>query len=108
MHTQDLLAADTGMGAVTLRVADLDRMTAFYRDGIRLALLSNTGGVAVLGRGTTPIVVLEHAPSMQHAAPHEAGLFHTAILFDTRADLAAALYSVATQYPQSFTGSADH
>ncbi|MGG7306108.1 VOC family protein [Curtobacterium sp. AB451] len=108
MTTQDLLAADTSMGAVTLRVADLDRMIGYYRDGVRLTLLSNTGGVAVLGRGTTPIVVLEHAPEMRHAAPREAGLFHTAILFDTRADLAAALYSVATRYPQTFTGSADH
>ena len=108
MHTQDLLAADTGMGAVTLRVADLDRMTAFYRDGVRLTLLSNAGGIAVLGRGATPIVVLEHAPELRHAGAHEAGLFHTAVLFDTRADLAAALYSVATQYPQAFTGSADH
>lgn len=108
MHTQDLLAADTGMGAVTLRVADLDTMVAYYRDGVGLSVLTNAGGTAVLGRGTTPIVVLEHAPAMRHAAPHEAGLFHTAILFDTRADLAAALYSVATKYPRTFTGSADH
>jgi catechol 2,3-dioxygenase len=107
-HTQDLLAPDTGMGAVTLRVADLDRMIGYYRDGVQLALLSNEAGVAVLGRGSTPIVVLEHAPAMRHAGPHDAGLFHTAILFDTRADLAAALYSVATKYPQTFTGSADH
>ncbi|WP_246328331.1 VOC family protein [Curtobacterium pusillum] len=104
----DLLAADTGMGAVTLRVADLDRMIGYYREGVGLSLLSNEGGVAVLGRGTTPIMVLEHAPSMRHAGAHEAGLFHTAILFDTKADLAAALYSVATKYPQTFTGSADH
>lgn len=113
MHTQDLLAADTGMGAVTLRVANLDRMIGYYRDGVQLALLSNEGGVAVLGRPgagglAIPIVILEHAPSMQHASPHDAGLFHTAILFDTRADLAAALYSVATKFPQTFTGNADH
>jgi catechol 2,3-dioxygenase len=108
MQTQDLLAADTGMGAVTLRVADLDRMIAYYRDGVLLTLLSNAGGVAVLGRGTTPVVVLEHTPVLAHAGAHEAGLFHTAVLFDTRADLAAALYSVATKYPQTFTGSADH
>ncbi|KTR39574.1 glyoxalase [Curtobacterium oceanosedimentum] len=108
MHTQDLLAADTGMGAVTLRVADLDTMVTYYRDGVGLSVLTNAGGTAVLGRGTTPIVVLEHAPAMRHAAPHEAGLFHTAILFDTQADLAAALYSVATKYPRTFTGSADH
>ncbi|MFJ6171509.1 VOC family protein [Curtobacterium sp. NPDC092190] len=108
MHTQDLLAADTGMGAVTLRVADLDTMVAYYRDGVGLTVLTNAGGTAVLGRGATPIVVLEHAPAMRHASPHEAGLFHTAILFDTQADLAAALYSVATKYPRTFTGSADH
>jgi len=108
MKTQDLLAADTGMGAVTLRVADLDTMVAYYRDGVGLTVLTDAGGTAVLGRGTTPIVVLEHAPEMRHAAPHEAGLFHTAILFDTQADLAAALYSVATKYPRTFTGSADH
>ncbi|MBT2502751.1 VOC family protein [Curtobacterium sp. ISL-83] len=113
MQTQDLLAADTGMGAVTLRVADLDRMIAYYRDGVRLALLSQEHGRAVLGRpgplGTsTSIVILEHTPGLAHASAHEAGLFHTAILFDSRADLAAALYSIATQYPQTFTGSADH
>jgi catechol 2,3-dioxygenase len=111
--TTDLLAADTGMGAVTLRVANLDRMIGYYREGVRLALLSNEGGRAVLGRpgpeGTAvPIVVLEHEPALAHASPGQAGLFHTAILFDTQADLAAALYSVATKYPQTFTGSADH
>lgn len=43
MNSQDLLAADTGMGAVTLRVADLDAMTAFYRDGVRLTVLVQEG-----------------------------------------------------------------
>jgi catechol 2,3-dioxygenase len=104
----DRLAADTGMGAVTLRVANLDRMIAFYREGVRLELLVQEGGRAVLGRGTTPILILEHAPELRNATPGAAGLFHTAILFDTKADLAAALYSVATKYPQTFTGSADH
>lgn len=106
--TTDLLAASTGMGAVTLRVADLDRMIAYYRDGIRLELLVQESGRAVLGRGSTPIVLLEHAPELKHAAPGSAGLFHTAILFDTKEDLAASLYSVATRYPNTFTGSADH
>ncbi|PYY38941.1 VOC family protein [Curtobacterium sp. MCPF17_046] len=117
MHSQDLLAADTGMGAVTLRVADLDAMTAYYRDGVRLTVLAQEGGRVVLGRPaaadapgglTVPVLVLEHEPALRNAGPGQAGLFHTAVLFDTRADLAAALYSVATGYPQSFTGSADH
>ena len=34
--TNDLLSGDTSMGAVTLRVADLDAMTAYYRDAVTL------------------------------------------------------------------------
>jgi catechol 2,3-dioxygenase len=105
---QDLLAPETGMGAVTLLVADLDGMIRYYREGIRLELLAQEGGRAVLGRGATPIVILEHAPGLTHAASGAAGLYHTAILFDSKADLAAALHSVATKYPGTFTGSADH
>ena len=103
-----LLAADTGMGAVTLRVADLDGMIRYYRDGVTLELLRHDGPLAVLGRGTKPIIVLEHAPELRHASPRDAGLYHTAILFDTREALATAIYSVASRYPGTFTGSADH
>jgi len=112
--TTDILAADTGMGAVTLRVADLDGMTAYYRDAVRLTLLAQEVAAlgrpsrSILGRGATPIVILEHAPELKHAGPRQAGLFHTAIVFDTEEDLSVALYSVASQYPNTFTGSADH
>lgn len=83
-------------------------MTSFYRDGVSLTVQQQHTDSVVLGRGTTPIVVLEHAPELHHAGPRQAGLFHTAVLFDTEADLAAAVYAVATAYPYSFTGSADH
>jgi len=106
--TSDLLAADTAMGAVTLRVADLDAMTTYYREAVRLSILSGAAGQVTLGRGRTPIVVLEHAPGLKHAGPRQAGLFHTAILFETEADLSAAVYAVASRQPGSFTGSADH
>jgi catechol 2,3-dioxygenase len=96
------------MGPVTLRVADLDAMIRYYRDGVTLELLSHEGPVAVLGRGTTPAVILQHAPELQHASPRSAGLFHTAILFDSREALATSLFSVASKYPGTFTGSADH
>ncbi|PPL14827.1 VOC family protein [Microterricola pindariensis] len=104
----DLLAPDTGMGAVTLRVGNLDAMIAYYRDAVTLQLLSHEGSVAVLGRGTTPIVILQHAPELVNPEPRAAGLFHTAILFETQAALAAAVYSVASRHPNTFTGSADH
>jgi catechol 2,3-dioxygenase len=103
----DLLAADTMMGAVTLRVADLDAMTAYYRDGLGLAVLASDGPVVALGR-SAPVVILEHSPELKHASPREAGLFHTAILFETQEALAAAVYSVAQRYPTAFTGSSDH
>jgi catechol 2,3-dioxygenase len=96
------------MGAVTLLVADLDAMTAYYRDAVALQVLASTGSTVTLGRGRTPVIVLEHSPALKHAGPHEAGLYHTAILFDSEAALAAAVYSVARRHPGSFTGSADH
>ena len=104
----DLLAPDTTMGAVTLRVADLDGMVAYYRDAVTLDVLSQDGSVAVLGRGGVAAVILQHAPELRHAGPRAAGLFHTAILFESEAALAAAVYSVATRHPGSFTGSSDH
>ncbi|MBI5162180.1 MAG: VOC family protein [Micrococcales bacterium] len=96
------------MGAVTLHVADLDGMIRYYRDGVGLQLLRQEGDRAELGRGTHALVILEHTPALRHAGPREAGLFHTAILFDTREALAAAVYSVARRHPGSFTGSSDH
>lgn len=108
MSIDTRLAADTSMGAVTLNVADLDGMTAYYRDGVGLAVLDQVGPRVTLGRAQQPIVVLVHTPSLRHAAAGQAGLFHTAILFDTETALAAAVHSVARLRPGSFTGSADH
>ena len=108
MSQSQLLPADTHMGAVTLWVADLDTMIRYYRDGVGLQLLSHVGNRAVLGFNDLEILILEHKPLMKHASPHEAGLFHTAILFPSQAALAKAVASVARQYPGNFTGSADH
>jgi catechol 2,3-dioxygenase len=107
-NTADLLAADTSMGPVTLLVADLDAMTAYYRDAVTLAVIDEGPGRVTMGRGSTPLVILEYAPALTQASPGQAGLFHTAILFDTERALAAALYSVARHSPGTFTGSADH
>lgn len=104
----ELLAADTAMGAVTLSVANLDALTAYYRDAVALTVLNESADTVVLGRGATPVVILKHTPALKHASPRDAGLFHTAILFDTEEALAASVYSVATRYPKTFTGSSDH
>ena len=108
MTASELLPANSDMGAVTLWVSDVDAMVRYYRDGIGLTLLSEINGRAVLGYQTLEIVILEHKPGMKHASPHEAGLFHTAILFPSEAALAKSVYSVAQKYPGTFTGSADH
>lgn len=125
MTPHDPIAAGTGMDAVTLHVADLDLMTAYYRDAVALTVLDDaapashgrlphaaTGtdraGVVTLGRGTTPLVVLRHTPDLPPAVRGSAGLFHTAILFDDEPTLAAAVASVAQRAPGTYVGSADH
>jgi catechol 2,3-dioxygenase len=116
------LAANTSLGAVSLDVADLDGQTAYYRDGVGLEVVSAAPGrtgepaTVTLGRirrdGSTaasiPLVILRHRPELRHAGPREAGLFHTAILFETQSALAAAVASVAQRHPGRFTGSSDH
>jgi len=104
----DRLAADTAMGAVTLLVGDLDAMTRYYRDVVTLEVQDADGDTVTLGRAGRALVILRHEPALRHAAPGSAGLFHTAILFETQRALAAALYSVAHRAPGTFTGSADH
>ena len=58
---RDRLAADTAMGPVTLDVADLEGMTAYYRDAVTLQVLSEDGPVVTLGRAGTPIIATWNA-----------------------------------------------
>ncbi|PYF98884.1 catechol 2,3-dioxygenase [Georgenia satyanarayanai] len=105
---RDLLAADTEMGPVTLLVGDLDLLTRYYVEGLALTVLSAEGDETVLGRGSRPLVVLRHDPSLPRGSRRDAGLFHTAILFEDAAALASAVASLARLAPQSFVGSSDH
>lgn len=103
-----VLPADIQMGAVTLRVADLDAMTKYYSEVLGLTVLSEGVSSRVLGGANGSALILEHSPDLKHAGPSEAGLFHTAFLFPTRESLATAVFKVVTRYPRGFTGSADH
>ncbi len=102
------LADSLTMGPVTLRVADLDLMSNYYLEAVGLKLIGESVSSKVFGGDQGTALILEHAPELRHAGPSEAGLFHTAFLFPTRAELASAVASVATKFPGSFTGSADH
>ncbi|WP_226921543.1 VOC family protein [Georgenia subflava] len=106
--TEDLLPAETSMGAVTLLVGDLDGMTRYYRDAVMLSVLRAEGNEVSLGRHGTELLVLRHDPSLPPGSPRSAGLFHTAILFEDQAALAAALASVAVRAPGTYVGSGDH
>ncbi|WP_245700886.1 VOC family protein [Sanguibacter gelidistatuariae] len=105
------------MDAVTLYVHDIDAMVDFYTRAIALEVIgsgSDSGaadrraGVVTLGRGTVPLIVLRHAPDLPRRVRGSAGLFHTAILFESRAALAATVLRVAEVAPQLYTGSGDH
>ncbi|MGX5357138.1 VOC family protein [Kocuria sp. KH4] len=104
----DLLSAGTRMGAVELLVADLDTMLAYYTDAVTLEVLAHAGDTAVLGRAGRTVLRLRQVPELPPARRGQAGLFHTAVLFEDEPALAAALASVAAVAPRSFTGSADH
>ncbi len=102
---------ETTIGHIHLTVADLDRSLAFYRDLLGFEVTTRYGDSAVFlsaggyhhhiglntwaGKGVTP-------PPQGHS-----GLFHFAILFPTRRELAVVLKRLIDA-GYSFTGSADH
>lgn len=104
----ELLPGDTRMGRVSLDVADLDALTAFYRDVLLLQVLAERPSEVDLGRGGETLVTLRHRPDLPKGERRSAGLFHTAILHPDRAALAATLASVAIHVPQLYTGAGDH
>ncbi|KRE52355.1 glyoxalase [Arthrobacter sp. Soil736] len=106
--SQDLLPADLTMGTVMLKVGDMNLMTDYYQRALGLDVVAEQDGGLYLGRLQTPLVHLAPAPGLNIPGRGEAGLFHTALLFDNQAALAATVASAAQYEPQSFTGSADH
>ena len=104
----DRIAAGTRMGPVELRVSDLDAMLGYYRDVLALDHLSTSGDTHVLGRRGVPTVTLTRTPGLPRFDRSGAGLFHTAVLFDTAGGLAAGVARVAQSGLGRYTGSADH
>jgi catechol 2,3-dioxygenase len=99
----------TTIGAVRLRVADLDAVRDFYERAIGLAELpgSHEDGAAALGAGGTPLIELDGDPDAGERPPRTTGLFHLAILLPSRADLAKAVHRIA-QAGGRLTGASDH
>lgn len=95
------------VGGVGLIVRDLERVTAFYRDVIGLTVLSQDEHATRLGIDGMALVELEHRPDARPDDRRSAGLYHTAFLMPTRADLARWLLHV-TRDRVPITGASDH
>ncbi|MGA1838089.1 VOC family protein [Herbiconiux sp. 11R-BC] len=108
----EVLNPETSMGAVTLRVGDLQGMSDYYSRAFAMEPLEERGDRRevhrVLGRGSTPLVRLIHTPDLPGVDQRQAGLFHTAFLFDGPAELAATVYRAAQEPRSRFVGSSDH
>jgi catechol 2,3-dioxygenase len=101
-----LLPATLRLGAVHLTVTDLDRSVAFYQDAIALQQHRREDAVAALGAGAEDLVVLHETPGARSAGRH-AGLYHYALLFDSRAELARAVQRLAVTHTP-IDGASDH
>jgi catechol 2,3-dioxygenase len=105
------IPAGTRIGHVHLKVADLDRALGFYRDVLGFQVKQRYGDQAVfiaagdyhhhIGLNTW------ESKGGQPPAPGTTGLFHTAILYPTRAALADALHRVFSAGIQ-LDGASDH
>ncbi|MFY0608313.1 MAG: VOC family protein [Cyclobacteriaceae bacterium] len=103
--------AGTRIGHVHLKVSDLDRALAFYHDLLGFEIMQRMGDQAAFisaGGYHHHIGLNTWSSKGQPPAPkNQPGLFHTAILFPTRRDLAQiALRLLEEAYP--LTGAADH
>jgi len=103
--TAEPLGPGTRIGRVDLRVRDLEAALGFYRDVLGFAVERHDGW-ATLSAGEGPVLKLTEGATQ--VAPRRAtGLFHTAILYPARADLADALGRLATAGVR-LTGASDH
>ncbi len=102
------IAADTSLGAVGLTVSDLARSRAFYETALGLSVReADDGALAFAVPGGADLVRLYGDPSARALDRRATGLYHQAILFPTRLDLAHALARLAEVH-WSLDGVADH
>jgi catechol 2,3-dioxygenase len=105
-QTGPALPAALRLGPVDLTVADVDRAVAWYQRSLGLRVHARDDASAELGDGTETVVVLHEDPQARPAGRH-AGLYHYALLYPSREELArAALRIAATRTP--IQGASDH
>ena len=94
------------LGPAHLTVATLDGSIAFYERSLGLQRHDRDGDVATMGVGGEDLLVLVEEPGAAPGGRH-AGLFHFALLFPTREELARAVRRLATADTR-IEGAADH
>ena len=108
MKTSNILTEALQLSPSELFVADLQRMTNYYHDVVGLTIIESTKETTILGHNQTAAMKLTSKPKLAYASPRSAGLFHNAILFDTRGDLAQAAGNTILHAPHHFAGTGDH
>jgi len=103
----DMAAAPLRVGLVTLAVREGARVAAFYRDVLGLEDLGTDGADALLGAGGVPLLRLRGDAGLEIASRSQAGLFHTAFLLPSRADLGRWLAFAAARGLR-LQGASDH
>ena len=111
MSDQYIVPAQTRIGHVHLKVSDLSRSLAFYRDllGFSVTMLYGSQAAFISAGGYHHHIGLNtwHSKGAGPAPVEGVGLYHTAILYPTRKDLAVIFSRISkTGYP--FTGASDH
>jgi catechol 2,3-dioxygenase len=107
-----ILPDQTRIGHVHLKVADLQRSLDFYCGTLGFALITTYGNEAafISAGGYHHHIGLNtwYSKNAPPAPRHNAGLFHTAILYPTRKDLAIAYKRLLDLKYPSITGASDH
>ena len=106
-----IVPAGTRIGHVHLKVTDLEKALSFYRDllGFEIQQYYGDSAVFISAGGYHHHIGLNtwHSLNAGPAPVRAAGLYHTAILYPTRKDLANILKRlIEKKYP--LTGAADH
>ncbi|HCN83938.1 MAG TPA: glyoxalase [Sphingobacteriaceae bacterium] len=103
--------AATRIGHVHLKVSDLDKALSFYHEllGFEITTRYGTQAVFLSAGGYHHHIGLNtwYSKGAGPAPERAAGLFHTAILYSTRREL-AEIFRRVTDAGYPFTGAADH
>lgn len=92
---------------VGLKAQNAEALAAYYRKVVGLDEMSRSGNTITLGAHGRPLLVIEEDELAKPDDPKSAGLFHTAFLLPSRADLGRWVNHAAAEQIQ-IEGASDH